>query len=164
MVIEKKSILLNRNINQVKKNLKEMTRNIGLFEEEDDEKIFMGKINENYFKISRNKIFTSRLPIPELHGELIENDNKTKINYNLTAPLFYIIFDIIYIIIVLYIIVTKLIPAWSNVSIFFNIFFMIVLFILPLFHCFYYFSDMKKLLEEFNLCVEGQYNENTNGT
>ena len=159
MKIGTRQIFINRNKNIIKDDILKLTEKSGIEDSFSELKIFRGKIDGDYFKLTPNILFTSKLPIPELQGELIRKNDETQINFYIIAPFLFIVIDILYTIFIIYMIITNITPSWPIKNIFLNFLIIILMFFLPIFHCIYYFYNLKELIENFQLCVEGYYHK-----
>ena len=164
MNIGKKGIFVERNIDQVNDDIEKLIWNRGSEEPIDELKVFCGEMNNGYFKLSPYKLFPQRrfpygLPLPELHGGLIEKNNGAQVIFDIVAPFRYIVFNIIFIIFNIYIIITRIIPNWLDIDLHWNILSVVMIFFIPVLHCTYYLFNLKELVEDIQLCVEGYYNK-----
>ena len=134
MKIGTKNIIIDKNIDEVKNDLKKLCGNSNIEDFKNKIEIFHGKIKENIFIFDCDGYH--RLATPELHGELFEcGDNRTLIKIEYFVEFFHIIFCLGGIIFAIYAIIKYLIPEWSERNLYLNIF--SFLFYIPIIECYF---------------------------
>jgi hypothetical protein len=145
-----KKILINKNINEVIDDFKILIGdNINC-----KNKIFYGKIDGNNFIFNCMNWLTN-FDRPVFKGEFLsKNDKQTIININIHASIIIAIFNVLFILYFIYLIVKN----WDAKLISFIWF----IFILPIANYSFYFYNLKKMIKYFYLYNEGYYNDYLN--
>jgi hypothetical protein len=160
MVIKKLNYFINKDFETVKKEFDTLTGESSIDEEANKMEIFYGKINNDEFHFYCEP--GRRLHSPEIKGKLIkEKYNLTKIEIEIIASPFYIICDIIWIIIMSYItFFTEISPKWNEIpKILKYVFLFLGIFLIPIMNNIHYFYNLKNMLDDIVLYSEGYYNK-----
>ena len=160
MKIGTKYIIINKNIDKVENDLKKLSGNSGIDDINNNLEIFHGEVNDRFFNFC---YYEYRIQEYIFQGELLEKDyNKTLIKINIILPSIIALFNILWTIFAIYLIIKYIIPKWSDYNMFLNIFFLILAFGYPIGNIISYVYRLKYLIMDFNLYDLGYYDKYIN--
>ena len=157
MNVGEKTLLINKDINVVIGDLKQLTRNPKIVEDFNKNYVFYGEINGNCFKYGTDRLLQGGLLYtPEIHGEIFEENNKTIIKMEICTSFFTILCNIFLLALgISYII--KFLTVLSEQNKYYIIFAIVLILFLPIFSFINYSFQLKEIINDFYLYKDGYY-------
>jgi hypothetical protein len=161
MLVKRKTYYVDKNIETVKHDFNVLTGNSTIDEVSRKLELFYGEIHDTDFSWYRERR-PRQLHTPRINGKLIKETNiLTRIEIEIIASLFFVVIDVLWVIIMaLIILCTGISSKWNELSSFLKyVYFFIMIFLAPIANWKHYFYHLKNMLNDISLYIDGYYDK-----